>query len=191
MAQAECLALPNLPFVRSRSQSLFRKHESSIECWNRWRNRNRPAMPVESSLPRTMCEIKAGHRSGFVEALAAKKSGDRRRIPYAIDALARPRFHWSCCCIAATCACDCWHLTPSIPVSNRFDRLQGGALSVHAERRSHRRRSALLPCRTRKADYENLLLTLIKVGPDACQMFPLGRCLLPLINRATFGIHSC
>ena len=66
-----------------------------------------------------------------------------------------------------------------------------GALSVHAERRSHRRRSALLPCRTRKADYENLLLTLIKVGPDACQMFALGRCLLPLINRATFGIHSC
>jgi hypothetical protein len=48
-----------------------------------------------------------------------------------------------------------------------------------------------LPCSTRTADYENLLLTLIKVGPDACQMFPLGRCLLPLINRATFGIHSC
>lgn len=30
-------------------------------------------MPVESSLPRTMYEIKPVHRSGFVEALAAKK----------------------------------------------------------------------------------------------------------------------
>lgn len=31
-----------------------------------------PAMPVESSLPRTMCEIKHVHRSMSVEALAAK-----------------------------------------------------------------------------------------------------------------------
>ena len=60
-----------------------------------------------------------------MEALAAKIWGDRHRIPHTIDALARPRFHWSCCCIAATCACDCLHLTPSIPASNRFDRLQG------------------------------------------------------------------
>ena len=35
-------------------------------------NKNRPAMPLGSGLPRTMCEIKAGRKSGAVEDFATK-----------------------------------------------------------------------------------------------------------------------